>query len=310
VAAVIVTAVVDGRPGLADLGRRVVRWRIGWAWWAVVAGTLGLALLGVVVPLATGGDVPGLAAFTGYTGIGGAITPFGVVLVALGVNGLGEETGWRGFAADRLLRDHRLPWTALVVGLGWAGWHLPFFWLVGGFRTMGPLAVGWLVGLLAGSVVLTFLYRDGRRSILLVAAWHTAYNLVSGTAAAGAVVGTVTSMLVILWAVWILRRERAAASAAGDGGDHRDLRAVRSGGRQPLEEADVLVPDVDVHEPPQLAGLVQDPRLDAGVVPVQVVEDGPQGLPFGRDLGGATGVGAQDRGDADVDAHGSSSGFR
>jgi membrane protease YdiL (CAAX protease family) len=71
----------------------------------VVAGTLSLVLVGVILPLLTDGDVPPLDAFTRYSGVG-AISPLGVVVVVLLVNGLGEETGWRGFAVDRLLRDH------------------------------------------------------------------------------------------------------------------------------------------------------------------------------------------------------------
>ena len=31
-AAIVVTAMVDGRPGLRDLWTRVTRWRIGWRW--------------------------------------------------------------------------------------------------------------------------------------------------------------------------------------------------------------------------------------------------------------------------------------
>jgi uncharacterized protein len=207
-AAVIMTAVVDGHDGLLDLGRRVVRWRTGWKWWAIVAGTLSLASLGLVGPALRRSDLPALGDFTRYTGIG-AIAPLGVVALALLVNGLGEETGWRGFAVDRLLRTHSLGWTALVVAVGWAGWHLPFFYMVHSFERMGPLALGWLVGLAAGSVVLTWLYREGHRSVLLVAAWHTAYNLTSATEATGAVVGTVTSILVIAWALWVLRREHS-----------------------------------------------------------------------------------------------------
>jgi membrane protease YdiL (CAAX protease family) len=226
-AAVAVTALVDGRPGLRDLWSRVTRWRVGWQWWAVVAGTLSLVLVGVIAPLLTGGGVPPLAAFTRYSGIG-AISPLGVVVVALLVNGLGEETGWRGFAVERLLREHSFTWTALVVAVAWGGWHLPFFWMVAGFRGMGPLAIGWAVGLAAGSVVLTWLYREGQRSVLLVAAWHTAFNLTSATEATGAVVGTVTSVLVISWAVWILRREQTrprpgAVSPAPDSVQQRDV---------------------------------------------------------------------------------------
>lgn len=205
-AALIVTSLTAGRHGLADLVRRMGRWRSPGRWWLVVVATLALAPLAVVVPLATGGDVPAWQDFFRYTGIG-MIGPLGVVLVALLVNGFGEETGWRGFAVEHLMRSHSLTWTALVVSLGWAGWHLPMFFIVDSFRQMGPLALGWLVGLVAGSVVLTYLYVRGGRSILFVAVWHTAFNLTSATAAMGAVVGTVTSIAVIVWAVWILRHD-------------------------------------------------------------------------------------------------------
>jgi membrane protease YdiL (CAAX protease family) len=227
-AAIVVTGLTAGRAGLRELWARVIRWRIGWRGWALVVGTLSLVLVAVVGPLLTGSEVPALAAFTRYSGIG-PITPLGVVAVAFVVNGLGEETGWRGFAVDRLLRAHSFTWTALVVGVVWAGWHLPFFWIVAGFRGMGLLAVGWAIGLVAGSVVLTWLYREGHRSILLVAAWHTSFNLASATEATGVIAGTVSSVLVIGCAVWILVRERTGRhrvfeSAASRAPDHADVR--------------------------------------------------------------------------------------
>jgi uncharacterized protein len=204
VAAVLVTAILDGRRGLRDLGRRAVRWRVGW-WWVVVTATFGLAALGAVQALVTGDDVPSLGDFTRYTGVG-SISPVGVVAMVLVHNGLGEETGWRGFAVERLVRAHDLRWTALLVGVGWAGWHLPLFWLVDSFRSFGPLALGWFVSMLAASVVLAHMYCAGRHSVLLVAAWHTAFNFTSATEASGAVVGTVMSVAVIGWSIWVLRR--------------------------------------------------------------------------------------------------------
>ena len=78
-------------------------------------------------------------------------------------------------------------WTAPVVG---GGLRSPFSGMVAGFRGMGPLAVGWAVGLVAGLVVLTGSTGEGHRSVLLVAAWHTALNLTpSATEATGAVAG-------------------------------------------------------------------------------------------------------------------------
>jgi hypothetical protein len=35
-----------------------------------------------------------------------------------------------------------------VVAVVWGGCHLPFFWMVAGFRGMGPLALGWAIWVL------------------------------------------------------------------------------------------------------------------------------------------------------------------
>jgi hypothetical protein len=59
---------------------------------------------------------------------------------------------------------------------------------------------------LAASLVLAHMYCAGQRSILLVAAWHKAFNFTSATQATGAVVGTVMSVAVICWALWVLCR--------------------------------------------------------------------------------------------------------
>jgi membrane protease YdiL (CAAX protease family) len=208
--AVIVTTLADGRTGLADLGARLTRWRVGWGWWGLVVGTAALALLGVVVPLVTGGRVPAADEFARYSGIG-PLGLAGVVAVAFLVNGLGEETGWRGFAVERLLVRFDLRTTALIIAPMWALWHLPLFWIDESFRAFGPFGiVGWAVGLTAGSLVLAWMYRGSGHSILIVAGWHTAFNLTSATAATGDVVAPVTSTIVIVAAVWVLRRGAAA----------------------------------------------------------------------------------------------------
>jgi uncharacterized protein len=59
-------------------------------------------------------------------------------------------------------------------------------------------------------VVLAHLYCAGRHSILLVAAWHTAFNFTSATEGTGALVGSIMSVGVIGWAIWVLRRTESA----------------------------------------------------------------------------------------------------
>ncbi len=121
------------------------------------------------------------------------------------VNGVGEETGWRGFIADRLLRRHSLTVTALLVALVWAPWHAPLYFFSGTFKAFAiAQTVGWAIGLTAGSIVLTWLYRGSGASILLVAVWHTAFNFTSATPAADGSVAAISSTVVMVAAVAIL----------------------------------------------------------------------------------------------------------
>ena len=199
-AAVIVTGLADGRAGLIDLGRRVVRWRVNWVWYGVVAATAALA----AIPLITGSDVRAgdLVLYSGAPEVGLVVVPF--VLI---VNGFGEEIGWRGFLADGLLQWMSRGRTALMVWPVWALWHLPLFWVVATFRDFGiGGTIGWVVGIGFGSVFLTWLYASAMRSILIVALWHTAYNFATATEAAGGSAAALASAAVIAAGVVIHRR--------------------------------------------------------------------------------------------------------
>jgi hypothetical protein len=75
------------------------------------------------------------------------------------------------------------------------------------------------LGIVSGSVLLTWLYRGSGGSAFVVALWHACYNLVSGTAAAGGLLAAIVSTGVMVWATVIVvaevrrgRRERGAKS--------------------------------------------------------------------------------------------------
>ena len=207
-AAVIVTGCSEGRAGVGDLWSRVVRWRVGWAWYGVIVATAALA----VIPLITGSDLSA-ADFVLYSGAPSA--GLAVVLYVFVVNGLGEEIGWRGFLADRLLQNTSQGRAALIVWPIWGLWHLPLFWIVANFRDFGVGGtIGWAVGLGFGSVVLTWLYQSAGRSILIVALWHTAYNFTTATEAAGGITAAVATAAVILASVIIMRRNSTWESPA------------------------------------------------------------------------------------------------
>src|SRR6516165_2838524 len=95
----------------------------------------------------------------------------------------------------------------------------------------------------------------------------------------------------------------ASGCAAGDGRNDRNSGSVSHLRIKPLHEPHVLLADVDVDEPAQLAALVEDPAAEAGVRGVQPGDDLAQGPRRGGHLGRARGVGAQDGRDANLHGH-------
>ncbi len=200
IAAVLVTAWISGRVGFADLARRVVRWRFAPRWWAATLSPLAFLAVGLGVAALTG-HYPKASDFGRYNGwpligIGGA------ALAAL-IGGFAEETGWRGFALPAFQHRVGAARAALIVAGFWALWHLPYFFLVSSYRGFGPFTlVGFTIGIVSGSVVLTWLYYGAGQSILAVAIWHAAYDMAtSGTSGTiqGIVSALVIAQAILLW---------------------------------------------------------------------------------------------------------------
>jgi membrane protease YdiL (CAAX protease family) len=207
VAAIIVTAVTAGRAGVKDLVARVFRWRIPWRWYALVLAAGSMLVLAPIVAALRGQPLPPGADYLTYSGIG-PLPAVATVLYAVVVNGFGEEIGWRGYLTDQLLPRHGVVGAALIVAPAWALWHLPMFWVAQSFRDLGAGAkIGWLIGLTAGSLLLTWMYQGSRGSILLVALWHISFNFATATNAAAGVPAATASTLVMIGAVIIVVRD-------------------------------------------------------------------------------------------------------
>lgn len=233
-AAVTVTAITAGRAGIADLGRRMVRWHVGWRWYASVAVLPGFLAVAVTVNALVGNGWPHPADLTRYSGLPD-VGLVGVYVLAVAVNGFGEETGWRGFALPQLQRRHRPLYASLLLAIGWAGWHLPLLFVLDSFRGFNPAMLpGFLIGLACGSIVLTYVYNGTGGSILLVALWHTTYNM--ATATGQPVIATMVSALVIAWAVGLVAQDVKAT---------RGRRPSPLRIRVPSDRSDAQSPEVD-----------------------------------------------------------------
>jgi membrane protease YdiL (CAAX protease family) len=115
-------------------------------------------------------------------------------LLWLATFGLGEEVGWRGFALPRLQARYSARTASLILGLIWAGWHLPLFFYSYDASPFSVLA--FTVSILSGAAFLTWLFNSSAGSVLVTVLWHGTYNAtVAG--AEGAVPAVVTGAIII-----------------------------------------------------------------------------------------------------------------
>ena len=218
IAALVVTAWLSGKDGLTDLLMRMGRWRMPLRWWLATVSPL-LFLGPALLVAAIAGDLPSWGDFGRFSGLTTLSLVLVTALVILGA--LGEETGWRGFALPLLQRRYSPLAAALLVTPIWALWHLPLFFTITTYRDFAPPAyIGFLFGLGCGSIVLTWLYNRTGGSILACAIWHGLFNMATATVAASGTIAGVTSTLVIIQAILLLRlelrgRKRGGASVLG-----------------------------------------------------------------------------------------------
>ena len=171
-AAFVVTALVDGRAGLAHWGRRLVRFRVGWRWYAGVLLGVPAVLVGttLLLPSAWGHvATPGVSLLAIYLPM--------LVLQFL-TTAMAEEPGWRDFALPRLQQHLGPVLGTVVLGALWGCWHLPLFltdW--GGWPHVSPLApVEFVAGCIPLSLVMTWVFNRTGQSLPLVMMLHAGIN--------------------------------------------------------------------------------------------------------------------------------------
>ena len=199
VAALVTTWLTSGPAGLKRLAGRMSLYRVPLVWWLAALSPLVAYFLLAAVFSASQPDwlrlrPLGSVDFLPPLGLGAA------VLWTL-TFGVGEETGWRGFVLPRLQADRNALLASIILWAVWALWHLPAF-----FYLYNPaIAPGFLLGVLAGTITLTWLYNSASGSIVIVAVWHGLFNYTTGcTACKTGVVAAILSTVVMVWAVLVV----------------------------------------------------------------------------------------------------------
>lgn len=178
VAAILLTRIMEGKPGVIGLRKRIRQWQAGWQWYVFILLVIpALILTGIAVQTGK---------LTGFEGIQPALPATYLVtylMVMFGGGPLGEEPGWRGFALPRLQQRYGALRGTLILSAVWSCWHLPDFLTSaqgGGpgtgfsaFLTNFPI---FLVLITSIAILLTWIFNHTRGSIFLAILAHASIN--------------------------------------------------------------------------------------------------------------------------------------
>ena len=176
VAALTVTTLIEGRPGLGRLAGRMKLWRVGGRWY--VAALVGIPLAYLVgcmaVPGAIGSFAPAAPAYL--------IVDYLIILTLGAVIGgpLGKNLAGGG-SPSRNFR-HRLGSlnATLLLGLLWAGWHFPQFLMPAWADQNGGMSVTsilvFVLTVMSISVIMTTIFNHTGGSLLLAILAHSSVN--------------------------------------------------------------------------------------------------------------------------------------
>jgi len=182
VSAIFLTCLTGDKQERRDYWSRLISFkRIGPRWYAIIILIAPVySVLAILTGLVIEGNIPAFDTAVGYVTHPLTIMPFAIMRLVYGP--LPEELGWRGYALDRLQRKWNALVSSLVLGVIWAVWHTPMFFIRGSLMSevfplwstkfwvaMGP-------GILAGAVVMTWIYNNTQRSTLAAILFHFMMN--------------------------------------------------------------------------------------------------------------------------------------
>lgn len=170
--ALVLTASSEGRTGVARLLARIGRWHVGaHLYLFAISYMAATKLLAALIHRMAVGEWPRFGD-----------TPLPLMFVAILVSTwvqAGEEVGWRGYALPRLAAHLGLGGASILLGVIWALWHLPLFFLPDSGSDGQSFPI-YLLHVTALSVAMSWLYWKTEGSLLLVMLMHASVNNTSG----------------------------------------------------------------------------------------------------------------------------------
>ncbi len=200
VAALIVIPITQGLAGLKELGLRIIRWRVGWYWYALAIGfPLAVHLITVMLNVGLGAPAPSLDQLSPVSGL---IVVFAVRLINPLDGPMGEEPGWRGFALPALQAQRSPLLATLILAVLVALWHLPL-WVLPQFGANPGEIVGDILGTLGVTLWYTWLFNHTGGSVLMTIVAHATEGTIQTEAfwSAGAAAARMSLLYGAVWCV-------------------------------------------------------------------------------------------------------------
>jgi membrane protease YdiL (CAAX protease family) len=166
--ALISVALTPREGTFADYGASLIRWRAAPAWY--LAALLFPPVLAFALELLTGWLGQRRPSFPALADLSRLPLMFPTMIVGGGL----EELGWRGVLQPRLEKRLSRLSSAAIVGVCWAMWHVPLFFIhgVAQFDANFPL---FALDVVANALFLAWIY-GGTRSIIACVLFHAASN--------------------------------------------------------------------------------------------------------------------------------------
>lgn len=143
---------------------------LSWGWYLKI---LGLIVIIVFFPVIWEFRIIGDNSFW-------EIGPLSFILVGLVIGAL-EEIGWRGYGQEALQRQLPVVISGLIIGIFWAAWHLPLFFIEGTYQHVlgwgSPEFWSFHISILVSSPLYGWLYNAAGRVVLAPLLFHGLGNL-------------------------------------------------------------------------------------------------------------------------------------
>lgn len=181
--AFLVTAATEGKAGVHTLLQRCLRWRVSIQWYLIALLGIFVCTLVIAIPFVGLASLQTVA--QKWTLFFTVLLP-GTLLPLLHTN-LPEEIGWTGYLQSTLQERHRPVRASIMVAPVFALMHLPAYFVTGWISDEKMLLpeVIITVGITAVfaiffRIVIMWLYNGTGGSLLIVALFHSSFNMYTG----------------------------------------------------------------------------------------------------------------------------------